>query len=410
MLHAESRPVGSEEEIMKKLYLFIYSLLVVSALSVSAQQPSAQMGKIHGHVTNYTSQPMTTGIISLATDGITPSYSFPVDGKGNYAGEAPAGAYTLLYRMPDTPLGQWIDQIRNIVITAGADLQQDDDMSRAEFINELPDETKRQIEELKKHNATASTWDSLVKTINGDMQQAVQDLKEAENSRTIAAKELGKTAQPAQIDAKVASIRTARYSQVESLMQKDLKGLRDSGLAGDETPLLENLGRAQIGLKKYDDAERTFKRILELQSASNAPSIAVQANAQAHLGEVYARTGKTTEAVSAFDTAAGLDTARAEFLFRTEASIFQQEGNSEAQIAAADKAIAIDPKDPLPWYIKANGVFKKSGIDPASKHYDLPQGCAEAYQRYLALAPSGTYAPEAQSVLRRAENPVKTNN
>ena len=112
----------------------------------------------------------------------------------------------------------------------------------------------------------------------------------------------------------------------------------------------------------------------------------------------------------AVDTAAGLDTARAEFLFRTEAFIFQQEGNSEAQIAAADKAIAIDPKDPLPWYIKANGVFKKSGIDPASKHYDLPQGCAEAYQRYLALAPSGTYAPEAQSVLRRAENPVKTNN
>jgi hypothetical protein len=47
-------------------------------------------------------------------------------------------------------------------------------------------------------------------------------------------------------------------------------------------------------------------------------------------------------------------------------------------------------------------MFKRAGIDPASKHYDLPDGCAEAYQKYLSLAPGGPYAAEAQSVLRRA--------
>ena len=396
----------SKEEIMKILKLSFYIVLAFSISSVFAQQ-SGTPGKIHGHVINYTGEPLTTGIISLATDGVTPSYSFPVDSKGNYAGEAPAGTYTLLYRMPDTPLGQWIDQIHNVVITAGSDLLQNDDMARDEFIAELPEETKKQIEELKAHHASAQNRDALIKSINSDLVQAFQYFKDVEDGRATARKELSKSADAAQIDAKATSIRNGKYSAIESLMQKNLQALKDSGLAGDETPLLENLGRAQLGFKKYDDAERSFRRILEVQSASAAPNSAIQANAHAHLGEIYARTGKTAEAITSFDTAVQLDSAHAEYLLRTEASIFLQEGNAEAQIAAADKAIAVDPKDPLPWYIKANGLFKRAGIDPASKHYDLPDDCTEAYKHYLSLAPNGPNAAEAQSVLRRSEKLTK---
>lgn len=392
---------------MNILRIVWYSILAFSLCSAFTLQSSAQNGKIHGHVINYTGQPMSSGIVSLATDGITPNYSFPVDAKGNYAGEAPAGTYTLLYRMPDTPAGQWIDQIRNVVIAAGADLEQNDDMSREEFINELPDETRKQLEELKKHNTAAQNQDVLVKAINADMKQAFQDLKDADNSRATATKELGRNASPADIDTKAASIRAAKSSRVETLMQKDLKALSDSGLSGDQTPLLENLGRAQIGLRKFGEAERAFKQILELQSAASVPNPAIQANARAHEGEIYARTGKTAEAAAAFDAAAQLDPAHAALFLRSEASIFLQEGNTEAQIAAADKAIAADANDPLPWYIKANGLFKRAGIDPASKQYDLPDGCAEAYQKYLSLAPNGSYASEASSVLRRAEKQAK---
>jgi tetratricopeptide (TPR) repeat protein len=386
---------------------FLNCILTLSVIPAVAQQSGIPTGKMHGHVTNYTGQPLNTGFISLATDGVTPTYSFPIDTKGNYAGEAPAGTYTLLYRMPDTPLGQWIDQIHNIVITAGGDLEQNDDMSRAEFINELPDETKKELEDLKKHNAAAQDQGTLIKRINDDLQQSAQDLKEADNSRQSAMKEVGKAAEPAAIEARAASIRTAKCANVESLMQKDLKALKDSGLAADETPLLEKLGRAQIGLKKYDEAQRAYKRILELQTSGGSPQTGVQAIANAGLGEIYARTGKTSDAVTAFDTAAQLDAAHAVFYLKSAALVFLQTGNAEAQIAAADKVITADAKDPLAWYIKGNGLFKSAGIDPASKHYDLPAGCAEAYRKYLTLAPNGTYAPEAQSVLRRAEKTEK---
>jgi tetratricopeptide (TPR) repeat protein len=388
---------------MKLLTLFLNSILALSVIPSLAQQSSTQTGKIHGHVTNYTGQPMGSGIISLATDGITPTYSFPIDTSGNYAGEAPAGNYTLLYRMPDTPLGQWIDQIHDIVITAGGDLEQNDDMSRADFINDLPDETKKELENLKKHDAAAQDEGKLIKEINDDLQQSAQDLKDADNSRQSAITELGKAAEPAAIDAKAASIRTAKCARVESLMQKALQSLKDSGLAADEAPLLENLGRSQIGLKKYDEAKRAYKRILELQTSGGSPHPAVQAIANAGLGEIYVRTGKTSDAVTAFDTAVQLDSANAVFYLKTEALVFLQAGNAEAQVAAADKAIAADARDPLPWYIKANGEFKKAGIDPASKHYDLPEGCADAYRKYLTLAPNGPYVAEAQTALRRAE-------
>ena len=396
---------------MRKFGLLLNGTLALYLVAAVAQQPTAQVARIHGQVTNYTGVPQNAGFICLSTDGgLTPTFLFPVNGKGSYSGEAPAGTYTMIYRMPDTPLSQWIDVIHNVVLTADTDLEQNDDMSRQEFIEELPAETRKQLEGLKRQNVSASDQEKLVKIINDDLRQAAQDLKDADNARNAAVKELGKAANQAEIDAKVASIRGAKCAQAESLMQKDLIALKESGLAADETALWEDLGRAQIGLKKYDDAERAYQKILEIQVASGNPKTAVQAVANAGLGEIYARMGKTADATKAFDLAAQLDPARAGLYLRNEALVFLQSGNAEAQITAAEQAIKADPKDPLPYYIKGNGLFKNAGIDPASKHYDLPDGCAEAYQKYLTLAPSGPYAPEAQSVLRRAERSTKAAN
>jgi Tfp pilus assembly protein PilF len=93
--------------------------------------------------------------------------------------------------------------------------------------------------------------------------------------------------------------------------------------------------------------------------------------------------------------------------FRNEALFFMQAGDAEAQIVSAEKAIKADPKDALPYFIKANGLVKKSGVDLTARHFDLPAGCAAAYERYLSLAPSGPYAAEAQAMLRRSEKGMK---
>ena len=388
---------------MKILGALLNGLLVISLAPALAQQPASQTGKIHGHVTNYTGQPQPAGMICLSTDGgVTAAYTFPLKANGTYAGEAPAGTYTLVYRMPDTPPSLWIDAIQNVAITAGKDLEQNDDMSRPEFIADLPDEQKKQLEEMKKQSATAINQESTIKAINAELNSATQDLKEADNARSTAQRELGRTASPAEINAKAASIKASKCADAESLTQKALQSFKNSGLAGDETALWQNLGRAQLGLQKYNEAEQSFKRVLEIQGSSSSPQVAVQALANAGLGEVDARSGRSADASKAYDLAVQFDPAHAVMFLKNEAAIFQQTGDAEAQVAAAEKAIGADPKDPVAYYLKGNGLFKKAGIDPAKKHYDLPAGCAEAYQKYLTLAPGGPYASEAQSVLRRA--------
>jgi tetratricopeptide (TPR) repeat protein len=393
---------------MKIFSSALVGVLAVSLLPAFAQQPAVQIGRIHGHVTNYTGQPQPVGMIGLSTDaGVTSAYTFPVDSKGDYAGEAPAGRYLLIYRMPDTPPSLFIDSISNIVIDAGKDLRQDDDMSRQAFIDELPDEQKKELEELKKQNASAQSQETLVKTINTDLSVASQALKESDAARTAAIKDLGRTADPADIDAKAAAIKNAKCAEVESLMLKDLQAIKESGLSADESALWENFGRARTGLKKYDEAEKSFQHVLEIQTSSRSPKVEVRAFANAGLGEIYARTDKAPEAAKAFDLAAQLDPAHAAMYFRNEALFFMQAGNAEGQIVAAEKAIKADPHDALPYFIKANGLVKKSGVDLTAKHFDLPPGCATAYERYLSLAPSGPYAAEAQAMLRRSEKGTK---
>jgi tetratricopeptide (TPR) repeat protein len=386
----------------------LIGVLALSLVPVVAQQQAAQMGKIHGHVTNYTGRPQTAGMIGLSTDaGVTSAYTFLLDSKGDYAGEAAAGRYLLIYRMPDTPPSLFIDSINNVVIDAGNDLRQDDDMSRQAFIDELPDEQKKELEDLKKQNSAAQDQEALVKTINADLAVTAQDLKESDAARSTAIKALGKTGDPAEIDARAAAIQSAKCAEVESLMLKDLKSIKESGMSADESTLWENLGRAQVGLKKYEEAEKSYKRILEIQTANGKPNPAAQAFANAGLGEIYVRTSKAPEAAQAFDLAVTLDPSHAALFLKNEALAFLQTGDAEAQVAAADKAIKADPRDALAYYIKANGLLKKSGVDLAAKHYDLPPGCAEAYQKYLSLAPSGPYAAEAQAMLHRAEKATK---
>jgi cytochrome c-type biogenesis protein CcmH/NrfG len=76
---------------------------------------------------------------------------------------------------------------------------------------------------------------------------------------------LGATASKADIEAKEAEIKTAKYTEVETLMLKDTQAKPDA------SALWAQLGQAQVGLKKYDEAEAAYKKALELEAASKKP-------------------------------------------------------------------------------------------------------------------------------------------
>jgi len=226
-----------------------------------------------------------------------------------------------------------------------------------------------------------------------------------------------------------AANREKRYADAEAVILKDTVSKPDLIL-----PWVE-LGLAQLGLKKYTDAETSFKTALAINpnapksqqdigfqgqdnpSSTHIGRTVTAASAVASeqtrppdvigillssLGEVYVRTNRPAEAQAAFDAAAQANPAQAAFYLRNETIFFFQVGNLEAQLAAAKKAIAADPHVAVPYYFEGQALVSKATMDPATQKMVLPPGCADAYQKYLQLDPNGPYSADAKAILTSA--------
>lgn len=388
------------------LWLGLLAFAVIPSLGQAPATPEA-MGKVHGQVTNPTGAPQAGGTVSavLVTRAASgPGLSaqtknagvFNVDANGAYSGEVPVGIYTLIYRTPGMEADKEADKLENVKVVAGQDLAGDFDMSRKEYIDALPPETRKQLEEMREHNAAAMKANAMIKNLNADLKAVVQAIHEADTARATAVQQLGASASKADIEAKENEIKTAKYTEVDTLMTKDTQ------LRPNESILWAYLGLGQMGLKKYEEAEASFKKALEIDTASKNPKPAVQGMANEGLGSIYARTGKVAEANAAYDAAAKIDPTKAGFYLKNEAVIFSQVGNTDAQAAAADAAIAANPQDPLPYYLKGQALVSKATVDPKTQRIVLPPGCGEAYQKYLELAPTGPYAADVKGILDQA--------
>lgn len=403
---------------MKRNLALLVGTLAFALVPAVAQQPAAapaagEMAKVHGHVTNPTGAPQNGGSVEFRVvlhaasgpglKGTDESKGeFPVDANGTYSGQVPPGTYTVIYRSVGMDKEKQADELQNVNVVAGQDAAVDVDMSRPEYIEKLPEDQKKQLEELRQKNSEAMKANEVIKNLNADLKVVGQDLKDADGSRAVAAQQLGASASKADIEAKAAEIKTAKFTDIETMMTKD------SQARPTEPVLWAYLGQAQSGLKKYDDAETSFKKALELDAASKKPNPAIEGMANAGLGEVYARTGKVPDANAAYDAAAKANPTSAQTYLRNEAVIFFQAGNADAQVAAADMAIKNDPNDALVYYLKGQGLVSKATVDPKTQRIVLPDGCADAYQKYLELAPTGPYAGEVQAILQQAGQKVNS--
>ena len=397
------RDAPKEKNMKRNISLWL-GLLAFALLPAMAQTPAGPMGKIHGRVINPTGEPQGNGSVSLSTDGgANLKFTFNVGADGTYSGEATPGAYSAIYRAADTPPGKMVDMIRGVKIVEGQDIVQDIDMSRAEFVDKMPADQKKALEDIKKQNAEANKANQVINSLNADLKLVNQDIKDAEGARALAATELGASATRDAIEAKATEIRNAKYTEIATLMTKD------TAVMADQSILWTNLARADLGLKKYDEAEANYRKALALEANAKKPKPEVIGVADAGLGEVYARQGKVTEANAAFDAAAKADPTRAAFHLRNEAVIFFQEKNSDAQVAAANAALAVDPNQAILYYIKGQGLILQATVDPKTNRIVLPPDCTEAYQKYLALAPTGPYAGEVKGILDQAGEKINSN-
>ena len=153
------------------------------------------------------------------------------------------------------------------------------------------------------------------------------EIHDADAAHAAAVQQLGASAAKTDIAAKENEIKTAKYTDIVTLMSKDTQ------LRPQESVLWAYLGQGQMGLKKYEDAETSFKKALELDTASKKPRPDIEGLVNAGLGEIYARTNKVEQANAAYDAAVKADPTKAGFYYKNEAVIFSQVGNTDGQAA-----------------------------------------------------------------------------
>jgi tetratricopeptide (TPR) repeat protein len=258
----------------------------------------------------------------------------------------------------------------------------------------------------------------VIKRLNLDIKTAAADFHDCDNAMATAIATLGATASKADLDAKAIEIKTAKYTEVEGLM------LKDTVAKPEESALWADLGQAQKGLKKFDLAEPSYKKVLELEAAAKKPNPAAQGAANEGLGEINARQGKIAEANAAYDAAVKANPPQAIIYLKNEAVIFYQASQTNgdaktiaAQVAAADEAIAAntDPNNPntaLLYYLKGQGMISAPDAvkeDPQTHKLTAPPGAIEAFQKYLALSPpNGTFVNDVKGILAGFNETIQT--
>ncbi len=387
----------------------ISSALAIALLAGMAMVPStpsvAQMteksqgqadASIQGHVNNPVGQAIVKGEVRLTTDRASEAkdrkyaYKFPIDQNGDYKGTGIApGNYVVFVFQDDKSL----DFNDGVILTSGASKTVNFDMSRADYISKMSPEDKKALDEYKKRNAEVVATNAKIQNLNAMLTQARADNKAGNYDAAMTAMQQATAAKP---DEGILWL-TMGDAQLGSA-DAAAKAAKAAG-----TPPTDPAIQA-----KYTDAVTSYKKVIDLNAASKKPSIEVAGTAYNQLGQAYAKMGNGKDAADAYELAAKTQPANASQYYFNEAATLYNAGKTAEAGAAADKAIAADPKKAEAYYIKGQSLIGGATVDPKTQKITAPPGCVEAYQTYLQLAPDGPHAADVKGILAGIGEQVKT--
>jgi tetratricopeptide (TPR) repeat protein len=180
------------------------------------------------------------------------------------------------------------------------------------------------------------------------------------------------------------------------------------------------LGNAQLNTQQYDQAVESYEKGIQvtqnvvagnIKDPKNPDSDPVKAKTgMAQMlqneGNAYLKLNKKDQALAAFEKAASMDPNPGTAYFNICATQYNT-GNMDAAEAACDKAIAADPNKAEAYFIKGSAMFGKGKMD-ANNKWTVPQGTAEALNKYLQLAPDGAHANDVKQMLESVGAKIET--
>jgi tetratricopeptide (TPR) repeat protein len=374
-----------------------FALLAVMAMAYPAHTLAQGGASIHGHVINAAGMPVNKGEVRLSQDRSAANakerkymFTFPLDQNGDYKGSGiTPGSYIVFVFQNDISM----DFLDNVSLTNGEDKAVDFDMTRAEYIAKMSPEDKKALEEYKKKNAEIVAGNAKIQNLNALLSEARADNKAGEYDKAITAMQQATAAKP---DEGILWL-TLGDAQLGSA-DAAAKAAKTAGTSPTDPAIQQ----------KYNDAITSYKKSIDLNAASKKPSPEVAATSDNQLGQAYGKMGNAKDSADAYEAAAKAMPANAAMYYYNEAATLYNAGKLPEAEAAADKAIAADPKRADSYYIKGQALIPQATVDPKTQKIVAPPGCVEAYQMYLELAPDGPHAADVKGILQGIGAQVKS--
>lgn len=125
-----------------------------------------------------------------------------------------------------------------------------------------------------------------------------------------------------------------------------------------------------------------------------------------NLAEALGKSGDVAGALEAYDKAAENDPANAAMFYFNKGATLTNANKTEDAIAAFNKAIEADPNRADAYYLKGTNLLNKATMK-GNEVVPAP-GTAEAFNKYLELAPEGPYAQQAKDMLAAIGAKIET--
>ena len=369
---------------------FAILLFAVLALGACAPRILAQAsGTVKGTCKDAQGNPVADAIVVWANLENGQKYTLKTNKKGEYfsLGITPGRYNVTLYKSPDDQkAGKELFHQNNFTVqldenTLDFDLKKEQE-NAAKGVGLTPE----QLKALEEQKAKAQKEQNTVKSLNDKLNAA-------------------KTAADAgDFDSAIAQLNEA--NQVDP--SRDLIWFKLGDYyrlsAAKQTDTAEKQ-------KRYGSAAEAYQKAIQLKQAAPAdkdPAATAKTLAAYYnnLAEAYAKSNKVDDAVKTYELAAQSDPSSAGQYYFNTGAVLTNAGKVDDAIAAFDKVIAADPNKADAYYWKGVNLIGKATLQ--GDKMVAPPGTAEAFQKYLELQPTGSYADAAKQMLTSIGASVET--
>lgn len=372
-----------------------FAILLITVLGAAMYAPVAfaqASGTVKGTCKDPQGNPIADAVVVWTNQDNGQKYTLKTNKKGEYfsLGLTPGKYVVDLYKTPDDmKANKPIDFVKGFQVQLDENVLDFDEKKQQEAAARGEGLSEEQKKQLQEQQAKQQKEVSTVKTLNEKLTAANTAIQNKDYDTAITALNEANQMDPT----------------------RDVLWYRLGDAYRLSAPLQTDKAEKQ---KRYESAVDAYNKAIQIKQdnlQNGKEKDAAKANQQLagfyiNIADAYAKSGKIDDAVKSYEAAAKADPTQAGAAYFNIGAVYTNAGRVDDANAAFDKCIQADPTRAEAYYQKGVNLLGKATLQ--GDKTIAPPGTAEAFQKYLEIAPNGPNAQSAKDLLASIGSSVET--